>query len=59
MGRGCQIFVFFASEDVDGDKVALGVTVLAGLGSGHISDLQRPETLSRAINVTTQRNRLS
>ena len=49
MGRGCQIFVFFASEDVDGDKVALGVTVLAGLGSGHISDLQRPETLSRAI----------
>ena len=41
MGRGCQVFVFFAGEDVDGDKVALGVTVLAGLGSGHISNLQR------------------
>ena len=41
MGRRCQVFVFFAGEDVDGNKVALGVTVLAGLGSGHISNLQR------------------
>lgn len=26
-------------EDIDGDEVALGVTVLAGLGGGHIHDL--------------------
>lgn len=41
--RGCQILVFFAGEYVDGDEVALGVTVLAGLGGGHISDLQKSQ----------------
>ena len=29
----------FAGEDVLGDKVALGVTVLAGFGRGNVDDL--------------------
>jgi hypothetical protein len=37
-GRG-QIFQLLAGEDVDGDQVDLGVTVLAGLGGGHVDDL--------------------
>ena len=30
-----------AGEDVDGDQVDLGVTVLAGLGGGHVDNLAR------------------
>ena len=30
---------FLPGEDVDGDQVHLGVTVLAGLGGGHFDDL--------------------
>lgn len=37
-GRG-EILKLLAGEDVDGDKVDLGVTVLAGLGGGHFDDL--------------------
>lgn len=39
MGRRAQIFVLLAGEDVDGDQVDLGVTVLAGLGGGHVDNL--------------------
>lgn len=39
-GRG-QILELLASEDVDGDQVDLGVTVLAGLGGGHLDNLAR------------------
>jgi len=39
VGGRRDIFHFFASEDVDGDKVDLGVAVLAGLGGGHFDDL--------------------
>lgn len=39
-GRG-QLLKLLASEDVDGDQVDLGVTVLAGLGGGHVDDLAR------------------
>lgn len=39
MGRRGQIFVLLSGEDVDGDKVNLGVTVLTSLGSGHVDDL--------------------
>lgn len=39
VGRGREILVLLASEDVDGDKMDLGVTVLAGLGGGHVDDL--------------------
>lgn len=37
-GRG-HLLILLASEDVNADKVTLCVTVLAGLGGGHISDL--------------------
>lgn len=39
MGGGAKIFEFLASEDINGDEMDLGVTVLAGLGGGHVDDL--------------------
>jgi hypothetical protein len=39
VGRGGQVFQLLAGEDVDGDQVDLGVTVLASLGGGHVDDL--------------------
>lgn len=38
MGRGAEIFELLPSKDVDGDEMYLGVTVLAGLGGGHVDD---------------------
>lgn len=39
-GRG-QVLELLAGEDVDGDQVNLGVTMLAGLRGGHFDDLAR------------------
>ena len=39
MSGGAEIFKLLAGEDVDGDKMDLGVTVLAGLGGAHFNDL--------------------
>lgn len=39
MSRGRKIFELLASEDINGDDVDLGVTVLASLRSGHLDDL--------------------
>lgn len=39
VGGGGQILELLAGEDVDGDDVDLGVTVLASLGGGHFDDL--------------------
>jgi hypothetical protein len=39
VGRGGEILVLLGSEDVDGDKVDLGVTVLASLGGRHVDNL--------------------
>jgi hypothetical protein len=39
VGGGRQVFELLASEDVEGDQVDLGVTVLAGLGGGHLDNL--------------------
>ena len=39
MGRWAQLFKLLAGEDVDGDEMDLGVTVLAGLGGGHVDNL--------------------
>jgi hypothetical protein len=39
VGGGRQIFEFLASEDVNGSKMDLGVTVFASLGRGHFDDL--------------------
>ena len=41
MSGGGQILVLLAGEDIDTDKVNLGVTVLASLGGGHLDDLAR------------------
>lgn len=39
MGGGGQILKLLASEDIDGDNVDLGVTVLASLRGGHLDNL--------------------
>ena len=39
VGGGGEILELLAGEDIDGDHVDLGVTVLAGLGGGHLPDL--------------------
>lgn len=39
MGGGRQILELLAGEDIDGDQVDLGVTVLASLGGRHVDDL--------------------
>lgn len=39
VGRRAQLFELLRGEDVDGDQVDLGVTVLASLGGGHFDDL--------------------
>ena len=41
VGRRRQIFQLLAGEDVDGNQMNLGVTVLASLGGGHVNDLAR------------------
>lgn len=39
VSRGGEILVLLAGEDVESDKVDLGVTVLASLGGGHVDNL--------------------
>lgn len=41
MGRWAEFFELLAGEDIDGDEMDLGVTVLTSLGGGHINDLAR------------------
>jgi hypothetical protein len=41
VGGRAEIFQLLAREDVEGDEMNLGVTVLAGLGGGHVDDLAR------------------
>lgn len=41
MGGWAKFFELLASEDVDSDKMDLGVTVLASLGGRHVDDLAR------------------
>lgn len=41
VGRRREILILLSGEDVKGDKVDLGVTVLAGLGGGHVDNLAR------------------
>lgn len=39
MGGGGEIFVLLGGEDIESDKMDLGVTVLASLGSRHVDNL--------------------
>jgi hypothetical protein len=39
VGGWAEFFEFLAGEDINGNKMDLGVTVLAGLGSRHVDNL--------------------
>ncbi len=39
VGGGGEILKLLAGEDIGGDKVNLGVTVLSSLGGRHVNDL--------------------
>jgi hypothetical protein len=39
VGGGAEIFKLLGGEDVNGDQMDLGVTVLSGLGGGHLDNL--------------------
>lgn len=41
VGRRAKLLKLLAGEDVDGDQVDLGVTVLASLGGRHVDNLAR------------------
>ena len=41
VGGRAQLLELLASEEVDGNQVDLCVSVLAGLGGGHVDDLAR------------------
>ena len=41
MGGRAEILKLLACEDVQGNEMDLSVTVLAGLGGGHVDDLAR------------------
>ena len=51
-GRG-EIFELLASENINGDEMDLGVTVLAGLGGGHVDNLARA-ALDNDVTVLPQ-----
>lgn len=42
MSGGREIFELLSSEDVEGDQMDLGVTVLASLGSRHVDNFAGP-----------------
>ena len=50
---GGEIFILLAGEDVESSKMDLGVTVLAGLGGGHIDNLAWA-SLDHNVSVLTQ-----
>lgn len=53
VGRRAQLFELLAGEDVDGDQMDLGVTVLSGLRGGHVDDLAGT-ALDHDVTVLTQ-----
>lgn len=53
VGGGGEIFELLASEDINGNDVNLGVTVLSGLGGGHLDDLAWA-TLDNDVTVLPQ-----
>lgn len=53
VGGRREILQLLAGEDINGDNVDLGVTVLARLGGGHLDDLARA-TLDDNVTVLSQ-----
>ena len=56
MGGGAEFFELLAGEDIDGDKMDLGVTVLASLGGGHVDNLARAVLNHRRIRSFSRPN---
>jgi len=57
VGGGREILQLLRSEDINGDHVDLGVTVLASLGGRHLDDLAWT-TLDDNVTVLPQRGTL-
>ncbi len=55
---GGQVLVFLAGEDVDGNKVALCVAVLASLRRGNVSNLPHITLSTRSAEHRTQTSQL-
>lgn len=53
VGGGGQILKLLVGEDIGGDKVDLGVTVLTSLGGGHVNDLAG-SALDHDVTVLSQ-----
>lgn len=53
VGGWGKIFQLLAGEDIDGDQVDFGVTVLSSLGGGHVDDLAWT-TLDNNVAVLSQ-----
>lgn len=53
VGGGGEILELLAGEDVDGDQVNLGVTVLSSLGGRHVDNLARA-ALDNDVTVLAQ-----
>lgn len=53
VGGGGQILKLLVGEDIGGDKVDLGVTVLTSLGGGHVDNLAR-SALDDNVTVLSQ-----
>jgi hypothetical protein len=50
VGRGHHVLILLAGEDIHGSEVTLCVTVLAGLGGGHIHNLMQQDRSTMAEN---------
>lgn len=53
VGRGGEVLKLLAGEDIDGNQVNLGVTVLSSLGGRHVDNLARA-TLDDDVTVLAQ-----
>jgi len=57
VGRRADILELFTGEQIDGDHVDLGVTVLSGLGGGHLHDFAGA-TLDHDVTALSERGAL-
>jgi hypothetical protein len=56
VARRDEFIASLASEDVFGDKVALGVAVLAGFGRGNIDDLFKER--ERRVSTSSRKEKI-
>jgi len=53
VGGWAQLFKLLSGEDINGDEMDLGVSVLAGLGGAHIDNLAGP-ALNHDVSVLAE-----